>query len=188
MTHLSVAQLEEYRFPKAGVGGSSPSGEAKLKFKYTKRTSETRIVVDEIISNWVSDTVLGCFNVVQIDAIRDDETVGYVELIQTVHGHWETHIFVDEEERGKGLGVALFAKAFNYCLRRNQSVMSSTYTSDDANRLWLSKRLNQRYVIGVTPSVAAVTPNRWVNFVEGKEDEVEPAKRSTSQFKLFGRR
>ena len=84
---------------------------------------------------------------IRVDLKKDHDVVGYVDLVWTRFGFWETHSFLDEEERGKNLGTIMYAKAIDVILRRNQRVKSSKSPSNYAKRVWTSRRLNQAYVI-----------------------------------------
>lgn len=81
--------------------------------------------------------------------IKTKEKVGYVDLVWSDHRckFWETHSFFNEEVRGIGLGVAAYAKAIDVALKRKEIVASSSAPSEDAKRVWMSKRLNAVYNI-----------------------------------------
>ena len=76
-----------------------------------------------------------------------DEPVGYVTLVPRENKFYETHTFVDEEHRGKGFGVKLYAKAIKVGLKLLGEVRSSKKYSEDAWRVWTSIRLNKMYKI-----------------------------------------
>lgn len=122
-------------------------------------------------SSWVYDSDLileSRVNIVQFRLIEIESRTetGYVELVETPFGHWETHTFLDEELRGKGLGIELFSRAFKQSLEKHRRVMSSTYTSDAAIRLWESKTLNKLYEI---EKVDAIQPIRKIPPVRDRD-------------------
>jgi len=61
---------------------------------------------------------------------------------------FQTHVYLQEGERGKGLGIALYAMAFELALALDVTVVSSDDMSDDARRLWKSRRLRSLFDIG----------------------------------------
>ncbi len=75
--------------------------------------------------------------------------LGYIDLALLGRtGAWETHVRVmKEENRGKGYGILLYAKAFEFALARGMTIVSSEAPSPSARRVWQSARLNGRYKI-----------------------------------------
>lgn len=110
--------------------------------------------------------------------------VGYVDVIRTDRGHWETHMFLDPEERNKGLGIQLLSKTFDLMLKRKLPLMSSTYFSADAARLWESKTLNELYEIEKVQAYPAL--HQRENVKDAFTDE--PKSRRQHQYKLKAKR
>jgi GNAT superfamily N-acetyltransferase len=73
--------------------------------------------------------------------------VGYIDLVETRYGFHETHSFIDESYRGTGVGIKLYKHAIDYALKRGINVRSSTKPSEDASRVWHSKRLRSSVMI-----------------------------------------
>lgn len=76
-----------------------------------------------------------------------DIELGYVDVVKTRYGFWETHAYLNDSERSMGLGAMLYARAIRYCLDRGYVVKSSTAPTDAAKRTWKSRRLNNEFVI-----------------------------------------
>lgn len=73
--------------------------------------------------------------------------MGYVNIVRTLPGDFETHSWLDPTLRGKGLGVKAYGRAIEYCLKHGHSIKSSNNPSDEAVRVWQSKRLREKYRI-----------------------------------------
>ena len=71
--------------------------------------------------------------------------VGHVAVVKAKRELWETHARLDDEEHGKGFGVLMYAKAIDVALKKGFKVASSDSPSEDAIRVWSSKRLNAMY-------------------------------------------
>lgn len=89
---------------------------------------------------------------IDLYTVPDEEFVGYVtmneKLCERTGAHfYETHSFIDEEYRGKGLGIKLYDRAIREGMKRLGDVRSSLTPSDDAIRTWKSKRLNKKHKI-----------------------------------------
>lgn len=108
-----------------------------------------KVVHDTVVSMaYESDSViLPIAPAIIIKLFHGTEEVGYVELVATRDGAWETHSLLDEEFRGRGLGILMYAKAIDVVLRRGQVVRSSHLPSADATRTWKSERLNELFKI-----------------------------------------
>jgi GNAT superfamily N-acetyltransferase len=61
---------------------------------------------------------------------------GYIEMIYVGDDTYETHSYLDEQLRGKGLGAMLYAKAIQWCHRNGYKIRSSGCTSKEAKRVW----------------------------------------------------
>lgn len=72
--------------------------------------------------------------------------VGHIEL-EKDDNKWVTHSELNEDLRGQGIGIILYAKAIQYCHRKGWKVSSSGQSSDMAKRLWASKRLRKLFKI-----------------------------------------
>ena len=73
--------------------------------------------------------------------------VGRIELWPYKKNFWETHSNINWPYKGRGFGVKLYAKAISYAKRKNMRISSSSCYSDDAKKLWQSKRLRKKYKI-----------------------------------------
>ena len=89
--------------------------------------------------------------VVKLVRDSDDEEIGYVEMLYDKQpgdmSFVETHCALEECEQGKGLGVCMYARAISVALKRGFTVKSSLVPSEDAQRVWKSKRLNALFDI-----------------------------------------
>ncbi len=106
---------------------------AARKKKAKKKTPTTRV-------SRISKTN-GGFRVLLSDSL------GYVNVVKTMHGFWETHSWIDPKIRGRGFGIQVYSKAIAYCLKRGYTLKSSWEPSNDAIRVWQSKRLRTKYRI-----------------------------------------
>lgn len=74
--------------------------------------------------------------------------LGYIDMaLLSRTGVWETHCWLNPAKRGKGYGILLYAKAFEFALVRGMAIVSSQAPSLSARRVWQSKRLNRKYKI-----------------------------------------
>jgi len=96
---------------------------------------------------WISHSLPKQISGVMIKLLYDKEEVGYVDVLKTKFGFYETHSWIDEEHRGKGFGKKLYARAFEYVMHKKQEIRSSTSPSIQAAQVWLSRELNNRYHI-----------------------------------------
>ncbi len=125
--------------------GSNPTG-STMKFRAPKGF-HVRIrdkVIDSITHEGVSYRECIAHHV---ELNFHDEVVGYVDVIKTISGYWETHSYIDDEHRGRGLGTLIYAKAIDGILKRGHEVRSSYKPSMDARNVWLSRKLNGLYDI-----------------------------------------
>lgn len=140
-----VVQRIERRFPKANVGGSSPSGRAKVRcpkgFKF-------RIRQRSVFGGSYNSKIVHLETVaIIIELIHDGEMIGYVDVVKTMRSTWETHSSLDVEFHDRGFGVLLYAKAIDVVLKRGYKIESSHEPSEAAARVWKSRRLNELYDI-----------------------------------------
>ena len=84
---------------------------------------------------------------IELRRTSDREMIGYVDLVWRPVGFWETHSYLDEAERGHGLGTLMYAKAIDTVLKRGSTVRSSERTSDAAKQVWRSRGLNELFNI-----------------------------------------
>lgn len=63
------------------------------------------------------------------------------------HQRFETHSSLDESLLGKGIGILIYRKAIFVGHSRGLKICSSKISSDDAKRLWRSKRLRKFHKI-----------------------------------------
>lgn len=81
--------------------------------------------------------------------LRDSrqQIVGQVDVIETQFDFFETHALLDPVFHGHGLGIEMYAAAFDEASRRGNDIRSSLSPTADARAVWCSKRLRERYVI-----------------------------------------
>lgn len=82
-----------------------------------------------------------------IDLYDSCDLIGWVDVLKTRFGYWETHSSLDENYWGLGLGVALYDQAIYESHKRNINICSSTNFSQHAERVWRSRQLNHRWNI-----------------------------------------
>lgn len=73
---------------------------------------------------------------------------GFLWLAKIKSGDWETHSELEPEYRGRGLGTLLYARAFDYGMNHKLSVVSSLNPSADAQRVWRSRSINDKFFVG----------------------------------------
>lgn len=83
----------------------------------------------------------------QITLLKNNIEVGYVDLHFTCEGFWESHSWLDYDERNNGLGILLYTKAIKVVLNKGEYIASSISPSGDAIRVWESRRLNREFKI-----------------------------------------
>ncbi len=78
--------------------------------------------------------------------------IGDVDLVPSEYNKNEylTHSYLNADYRNKRLGTLMYAKAIQWCLKRNKRVRSSGESSEDAQRLWKSKSLRKYFYIRKT--------------------------------------
>lgn len=81
------------------------------------------------------------------ELLKHGEMVGYVDTVLTRDHRWETHSYLDQEERGKGFGSLLYTKAINFNMKRHRKVCSSKAPSIQAKRVWTSRVLSELFLI-----------------------------------------
>lgn len=59
----------------------------------------------------------------------------------------QTHSYLGEKHRGKGLGALMYAYAINYALERGYSIRCSYNRSDCARNVWAGKTIRQFFRI-----------------------------------------
>ena len=127
---------EKLPFPKRTTTGSNPVGETiKCPKGYKLIIEKTYAAAAAYRSKILSKNRVKTIRI-NIINIKKNDAVGWVDLVWTQKRFWETHSYVDEDERGKGLGLAAYSKAINVVLRRVERVMSSSSPSADAVRVW----------------------------------------------------
>lgn len=74
--------------------------------------------------------------------------IGYVVLERVKGNFYETHSSIGRpSEWGKGYGIYLYSKAFDYAFKHNIKIASSNHPSRYATRVWKSNTLRQYYKI-----------------------------------------
>jgi len=73
--------------------------------------------------------------------------IGYVVLVKTARGAYETHSEIERKYRGQGLGTILYAKAFHYGLNHKLKIVSSLNPSKYAQRVWNSRFIRNQFMI-----------------------------------------
>lgn len=89
-------------------------------------------------------------NSILVEWLDGDKEVGHVEMCKDSRPNetfYETHVFLDEEYRGKGYGVMMYDNAFEIAQLLSVVVKSSLVPSDDALHVWNSRELNERWHI-----------------------------------------
>jgi len=77
----------------------------------------------------------------------DNEEIGWIDVVETKEGFYETHSFIDRQYRKLGLGKELYRRAFSIALKNMIDIRSSALPSKNAKRVWMSKTVNQEYNI-----------------------------------------
>jgi GNAT superfamily N-acetyltransferase len=78
----------------------------------------------------------------------DQERVaGYVWLCKTKWEFWETHCELFASFRGQGHGIMMYDTVIQYAKKRGWTVRSSLDYSENAERLWKSRRLRMKHKI-----------------------------------------
>jgi GNAT superfamily N-acetyltransferase len=73
--------------------------------------------------------------------------LGSAVLCKTKYGFWETHIELHPGFRGQGLGIVMYSTLLERARKRGWEVRSSANFSTNAQRLWKSKRLRNKFRI-----------------------------------------
>lgn len=74
--------------------------------------------------------------------------IGYILLIWEKRlGAFDTHSYLNDDFRERGLGTLMYSKAIQWCLSRGFPVCSSSSPSPLAQRVWKSKSLNKLFKI-----------------------------------------
>jgi GNAT superfamily N-acetyltransferase len=60
---------------------------------------------------------------------------------------WITHSNIQYDHRNKGLGVLLYSRAIEFAHKNKIKLGSYPWSSNDAKRVWESKRLRKRFII-----------------------------------------
>jgi GNAT superfamily N-acetyltransferase len=60
---------------------------------------------------------------------------------------YETHSYLDDGWRNKGLGGIMYARAIQYCLENGYKVRSSGGSSEAAQRVWNGKVIRKYFLI-----------------------------------------
>ncbi len=68
-------------------------------------------------------------------------------LSSYAEGVFDTHSWLHESLRGKGLGALIYAKAIHFCHTKGFKVRSSGGSSRDAQRVWKSKTLRKFFIV-----------------------------------------
>lgn len=105
----------------------------------------------EPASNWNlnlpndDNTYIDVFN---IRLLIDEYQVGDYYLVPIDDkGTYETHSNIVQAYRGQGLGILMYARVFDFALRKGFKLVSSNKPSVDAIKTWKSKRLNDLFSI-----------------------------------------
>lgn len=91
------------------------------------------------------DGTVDGFTVVVRDTMA--HIVGQVDVIKTVFGFYETHSLLNKIWHGHGLGIEMYAAAFDEAFKRGFDIRSSLSPTSDARSVWCSRRLRERYTI-----------------------------------------
>lgn len=84
--------------------------------------------------------------------------IGEMTLISCGDNTYETHSYIsDPKYMGIGFGVFMYSVVIDWCIKKGYKIVSSELDkqSNDALRLWKSKRLNNQFKI-------ISNKNRWV--------------------------
>lgn len=87
----------------------------------------------------------GAVTLQRFDANDLDEHVAAV--IDAHRDVYQTHVYLREEHRRRGLGIILYAIAFELAILLGVNLVSTDEPSDTARQLWKSKRLNALFAI-----------------------------------------
>ncbi len=101
-------------------------------------------------SQWdLDDESMDMIMVYQIQLFIDhDYMIGEYFLVPIDdNGTYETHADITQAYRGQGLGILMYAKVFDFALRKGFKLVSSNKPSVDAIKTWKSKRLNDLFSI-----------------------------------------
>lgn len=79
------------------------------------------------------------------DLKRKNRNIGHVALRKNINNFYETHSYLDEKYRNKGLGTLLYARAIQWCLENGYKIRSSGYASADAQRVWTSNSIRKHF-------------------------------------------
>lgn len=107
---------------------------------------------------------------VRVILSHNKKQIGRVSLHKSYYlaKTYETHSSLEEEYRGQGLGVLMYARAIQWALEHGYRIKSSGSTAGYAQRVWESKSLRKYFVIKKTFKMERTCPT-WRAYAKIKK-------------------